>query len=76
LGNNHNHNHHHHKVQGKNLLFSIVLNIVITVAQVIGGILSGSLALISDALHINYRRKKLLSIKLLVTKELNLLLPL
>lgn len=50
MGNNHNHN-HHHKVQGKNLLFSIVLNIVITVAQVIGGILSGSLALISDALH-------------------------
>ena len=45
------HNHSHHEVQGKNLLFSIVLNIVITVAQVIGGILSGSLALISDALH-------------------------
>lgn len=45
-------NHHHsHSVEGKNLLVSIVLNIVITVAQVIGGILSGSLALISDALH-------------------------
>jgi cobalt-zinc-cadmium efflux system protein len=49
-GNNHHH-HHHHQVEGKNLLFSIVLNIVITVAQIIGGILSGSLALISDALH-------------------------
>lgn len=47
---NHEHHHHHH-VEGKNLLFSIVLNIVITVAQVIGGILSGSLALLSDALH-------------------------
>ncbi|WP_395046623.1 cation diffusion facilitator family transporter [Flavobacterium sp.] len=45
------HNHSHHEVKGKNLLFSIVLNIVITVAQVIGGIISGSLALISDALH-------------------------
>ena len=45
------HNHTHHEVKGKNLLFSIVLNIVITVAQIIGGILSGSLALISDALH-------------------------
>ena len=44
----HNHN---HEVKSKNLLFSIVLNIVITVAQIIGGILSGSLALISDALH-------------------------
>ena len=45
------HNHSHREVRGKNLLFSIVLNTVITVAQVIGGILSGSLALISDALH-------------------------
>ena len=51
MGNNHDHSHHHHAVQGKNLLFSIVLNLVITVAQVIGGVLSGSLALISDALH-------------------------
>lgn len=51
MGNNHNHGHHHHEVQGKNLLFSIVLNLVITVAQIIGGILSGSLALLSDALH-------------------------
>lgn len=46
------HNHiHKHQVQGKNLLYSILLNVVITVAQVVGGILSGSLALISDALH-------------------------
>jgi cobalt-zinc-cadmium efflux system protein len=44
----HNHN---HEVKGKNLLFSIFLNIVITIAQVLGGIISGSLALISDALH-------------------------
>lgn len=52
MGSNHNHDHHHHhEVQGKNLLFSIVLNLVITVAQVIGGLISGSLALISDALH-------------------------
>lgn len=49
-GHSHSH-HHHHQVEGKNLLYSIVLNIVITVAQVIGGILSGSLALLSDALH-------------------------
>ncbi len=45
------HSHNHHEVKGKNLLFSIILNIVITVAQIIGGIFSGSLALISDALH-------------------------
>ena len=43
--------HHNHELEGKNLLLSIVLNCVITVAQIIGGILSGSLALLSDALH-------------------------
>jgi cobalt-zinc-cadmium efflux system protein len=42
---------HQHQVKGKNLLFTIVLNSLITVAQIIGGIISGSLALISDALH-------------------------
>ena len=48
----HNHVHiHKHEVKGKNLVYSILLNLLITVAQVIGGILSGSLALISDALH-------------------------
>jgi cobalt-zinc-cadmium efflux system protein len=52
LGNHHHHDHsHHHQVEGKNLLFSIVLNLVITTAQVIGGLISGSLALLSDALH-------------------------
>lgn len=42
---------HKHKVEGKNLLFSILLNVVITTAQAVGGFLSGSLALLSDALH-------------------------
>ena len=43
--------HNHSKISGKNLLLSIILNIVITVAQLIGGFISGSLALISDAVH-------------------------
>lgn len=49
--------HHHHKhthsseVKGGKVLFSIILNLVLTVAQFIGGIISGSLALISDTLH-------------------------
>ena len=46
--------HHHghtHDTKGKKLAISIVLNIIITVSQVIGGIISGSLALLSDALH-------------------------
>lgn len=42
---------HQHQSSGKNLLVSIILNVVITIAQIIGGLLSGSLALISDALH-------------------------
>ncbi len=33
------------------MLISIILNVVITVGQVIGGAISGSLALLSDALH-------------------------
>ena len=44
----HNHN---HNVSGKNLFITIVLNIIITLSQIIGGILSGSLALLSDAMH-------------------------
>jgi cobalt-zinc-cadmium efflux system protein len=44
------HNYSHQRSQ-TNLLFSIFLNIGITLAQVIGGIISGSLALLSDALH-------------------------
>lgn len=47
----HGHSHTHPSVKGKNLLFAIILNIVITLSQVVGGILSGSLALLSDALH-------------------------
>lgn len=48
---NHSHGHHHPDLKGRNLIISIVLNILITVAQVIGGLISGSLSLLSDALH-------------------------
>ena len=47
----HHHNHHSHDLKGRNLLISIILNVVITLAQAIGGIISGSLALLSDAVH-------------------------
>jgi cobalt-zinc-cadmium efflux system protein len=44
--------HHHHQVSdAKKLGWTIVLNIGITAAEAIGGILSGSLALLSDAGH-------------------------
>ncbi len=42
---------HTHHVQGKKLFITVVLNIIITLSQIIGGLVSGSLALLSDALH-------------------------
>ncbi|WP_298537744.1 cation diffusion facilitator family transporter [uncultured Algibacter sp.] len=47
----HNHSHDHSDLKGRNLVISILLNILITAAQVVGGLISGSLALLSDALH-------------------------
>ncbi|MFD2542938.1 cation diffusion facilitator family transporter [Lacinutrix gracilariae] len=47
----HNHTHNNKDLQGKKLLITIFLNILITTAQVIGGLISGSLSLLSDALH-------------------------
>lgn len=48
----HGHGHgHHHDLKGKNLLIATVLNVVITVAEIIGGLVSNSLALLSDAVH-------------------------
>ncbi|WP_159516960.1 cation diffusion facilitator family transporter [Sunxiuqinia indica] len=44
MGHDHTHTH-------KRLKITIILNVVITLAQIVGGIISGSLALISDALH-------------------------
>ncbi|MGA9271759.1 MAG: cation diffusion facilitator family transporter [Lutimonas sp.] len=47
----HNHSHDHQTLSGNRLLFSILLNVLITLSQIIGGVISGSLALISDAVH-------------------------
>lgn len=45
--------HHHHDVDisGTRLVITMLLNFSITVVEIIGGLLSGSLSLISDALH-------------------------
>ena len=48
--NNHDHS-HHHNVKGKKLLWVTVLNLSITIVQIVGGIISNSLSLLSDALH-------------------------
>ncbi len=42
------HGHHHGT---RNIGITILLNLFITVAQVVGGVVSGSMALLSDALH-------------------------
>lgn len=47
--------HHHHHIPAatgdRRLLAAIAVNLALTVAQIIGGVLSGSLALIADAIH-------------------------
>jgi len=46
------HNHSHAAdISGWRLVVTITLNFVITIAEIIGGLISGSLSLISDALH-------------------------
>jgi cobalt-zinc-cadmium efflux system protein len=47
----HQHHHHHHSSVQKNLIISILLNSLIVIGEIIAGIFSNSLALISDALH-------------------------
>ena len=45
--------HHHHSADAgtRRLAWAVAINMLLTVAQVVGGLLSGSLALIADALH-------------------------
>lgn len=45
------HNHDTNQVSMPKLIFIFILNLIITIAQIVGGIISGSLALISDAIH-------------------------
>jgi len=45
------HHHHHAPESDRGLLFAVGINVLLTLAQVIGGIVSGSLSLIADALH-------------------------
>ncbi|AFH50552.1 Co/Zn/Cd efflux system component [Ignavibacterium album JCM 16511] len=47
----HNHSHSPNETSEKNLFITIALNFFITIVQIIGGIISGSLSLISDAMH-------------------------
>ena len=51
----HSHHHHHHgdvtEKSVKLLIISFAINMLLSVAEIIGGIISGSIALIGDALH-------------------------
>ncbi len=47
----HDHKHIDEEMSSGKLLFTVILNFTITAAQIIGGIISNSLALLSDALH-------------------------
>ena len=50
----HSHEHHHHAAAeggDKRMIGAIAVNMLLTVAQIVGGVVSGSLSLIADALH-------------------------
>lgn len=47
----HSSNHHRHEINGRNLGLAIFLNLFMTIAEAAGGIVSGSIALMSDAAH-------------------------
>jgi len=55
MGHHHAHHHHaHHDIESmseRNLLWAIAANMALTIVQIIGGILSGSLSLVADAFH-------------------------
>ncbi|HZK03527.1 MAG TPA: cation diffusion facilitator family transporter [Bacteroidaceae bacterium] len=44
-----NHNHIHHS--GKNILIAFALNFIFTIIEIIGGLLTNSISIISDAVH-------------------------
>jgi len=49
----HSHGHHHDTSQMSDtrLIWAVGVNLLLTIAQVIGGLIAGSLALVADALH-------------------------
>lgn len=56
MSHDHHHGHHHHHHTGNDstagrLWITIALNLIITIAEFVGGLLSNSLALLSDAVH-------------------------
>ena len=50
MGHNHDHSHHHHHGEG-NIKVAFFLNLTFTIIEIIGGLYTNSLAILSDALH-------------------------
>ena len=48
---NSGHSHGEGKLSDRQLIFAVAINVLLTLAQIVGGIVSGSLALIADAMH-------------------------
>jgi len=50
MGHSHDHHHHHNHAEG-NIKVAFFLNLAFTIIEIVGGILTNSLAILSDALH-------------------------
>ncbi|MEO1008705.1 MAG: cation diffusion facilitator family transporter [Planctomycetota bacterium] len=53
-GHSHGHGHHHPELESASdtpLVIAVVINVLLTVVELVAGVLSGSLALIADGLH-------------------------
>ncbi len=47
----HHHHHHHHGDAGKNISIVFFLNLFFVIVEVVGGIITNSIAILSDAVH-------------------------
>ncbi|MCB9784532.1 MAG: cation transporter [Candidatus Omnitrophica bacterium] len=66
----HSHHHHHHNTEDMGdgrLVLAVIVNLLLTFAQIVGGVIAGSLALIADALH-NFNDAASLGIALIARK--------
>lgn len=48
---NHNHHHHTHESGSRNITYAFFLNLGFTIIEIIGGFLTNSVAILSDAVH-------------------------
>lgn len=51
MGHNHSHANHSHQNASKNIVTAFILNSIFVIIELVGGILTNSIAILSDALH-------------------------